>query len=1360
MANQRIRSKKFFITTINDRFPDNVQFNIITLLNSDQNLLINQYGKIFTIKDLGEFDIQRQGNVGVILFFPIDDRINDYTYAFVSFNFFQESSDNQSGNPIELGDLVKIDSIIKSTNNFSKIIQIPLEYSSAKIDIQLSLNDNYQFDQINLTHNEQDLSFINFGTISSGPLTLNSSIGLGTYYSYIENNNIFIDFIPNIPIIDVIDFNSSVVSIANTNFSTSGQQPIRNIVLESKKTSIPRSLNPIAVGVGSHGPEYQTSYYIAQCTDLTNNNTQISEIVVINDRTQSYIVEYAKLNTGGQIGTFSTLKPLDSELLFTPNKDIDVEVTIFQTKISSIVNFSESSDVIDLDNLQIISGINRSGVDGDTVTDFSLTHKGVPIFERLFNGSNSNIVDINNNTILIPGHFFVTGEKVKYVSDEFVSQSTINSIGIAQTSVPGIGITNKLPNDVYIVKVDSTKIKLARTAEDALKILPKTYDFTSTGIGNIHKIISTNQNTKSLISIDNIIQSPIVSTAKTTFVTLNIGIDDFNIGIDDETIFSVGNLIKIDSEIMRVVGISTTNFLIVRRNILGTLREEHLINSVVSQLKGNYNIVDNKIYFSSAPYGSVPQILLSDPIDEQDYSGLEITSTFDGRVFTRSGITLSNEDTYQKNYLFDDISDNFNGITKEFEITSNFDGISGISTDNSILLINNIYQSPEPTNKLLSNVNGYYKLIEEFGETKVNFVGTGISNLSDINTSFIPFGGIIVSVGSTEGFGYQPLVSAGGTAIVSIAGTISQISIGNSGSGYRSGIQTNINVGVKTYSSGIPNIEIVGVASVLNGNVVDVQILNPGFGYTFSNPPEVVFDAPLGYVNIPLIYSNESQIGLGTQASVDLIVSQDSRVLNFNINNYGYGYKKGDILTIPTNGTVGIPTSSSILFEEFKIFVEETYNMNFSGWSMGQFEVLDNLNSKFNGKNKNFQISLEGKPISISKKRGSPIELEYVLLVFINDILQIPFKNYTFTGSIIKFNSPPNGSIENPPYLGDTSKIVFYKGTADVDVEFVEVLDAPKVGDRLTIKSNTKNLTQKNRIIELISSIDSANTNKYSDIGISDNENLLRPVKWCKQTEDLYIFNKPITKDRKIYSPYINPISYLIKNINLDDTEIFVDSVKLFFDYQKENISEKNLSIIEIISNTNNIAEYEKIQNITQFEGDFGNIVGIGSTFISGNPCLVFDFFVPIDSYLRDNELNTGISTEGISGIQTGYRFVVSGTNEGNSNTSFDVNGNVIGIGTFFIDNIYECIDYYQDNTNIVGIGNTNITKVIARVDGYDGVGFGTERIYGKYSWGRISAPFRQFPKEFIINIPAISGISSYPIIRRKTPLRNDLYLP
>jgi hypothetical protein len=1364
MSNSRVRAKKFFITALNERLPDNLQFNVISILNSDSNILTNQYAKVFTLKDLGEFDIVKEDNFGILSFFPNDNRPNDYTYAFSSFNFINQVPTEQFETEF-LGDLVRIKALsIKKTEDFSKIIEIPFDFSSSKLQIQSSTGDNYQFDEISFTHNGSAgvgitvLSNVKYGTIFSGPLIESTSTGLGTYFSYVENDKVFIDFIPSILPLNEIDFNISLVSIANTNFSEEGERGIGNIKLTSKKTSIEVGIGTTVVG--SHDVQSQASYYIAQCTDLDNNNTQISEIVVINSRTQAYLIEYGSIFTEDRIGTFSVLKSLDTELLFTPIEDVNVDVVLFQVQISSFTEFSDLN-ILNLDNFEIESGLNRSG-DGDFVVDFDLTHKQVPIFERLFNGSNPNIVDLTNNTILIPKHFFVTGEKVRYISNEEDESDNSNSIGIDITNIPGIGNTDKLPSEVYVIKVDAIRIKLAKTAEDALKILPESLNLTNLGIGNVHKLVATQQNTKALISIDNVIQSPIRFTDTVSVLSEDVDFSDFSIIVDNEKLFSFNDIIKINDEIMRVssIGIGLTNSMVVARNSLGTNRQNHTAGSFVRKFEGNYNIVNNRLYFTSAPYGLSPITTQDDAFDERDYFGIQTKSSFDGRVFLRSGIPLSTDKAYTGNHIFDDLNNQFNGLDDQFILKENNEDLVGISTNNSIVLLNSVYQSPK--GPLFPNVPGYYELTEEFGETKINFIGQPIQNPSDINTTEVPYGGVIVSVGSTDGFGYQPLVSAGGTAIVSVAGTISQISIGNSGSGYRIGIQTQVNVGIKTYSAGIPNIEFIGTAVVSGGNVVSVNITNSGAGYTSSNPPEVVFDDPIGYTNIPLIYSSQSQPGIGTQATIDIVVGKGTNVIDFNINNFGYGYNVGDILTISTSENVGIPTiSNNDLFTEFQILVDETYNVDFSGWSMGQFEVLDNLDSRFNGRNKNFQISFEGVPISISKKKGSPIELEYVLLIFINDVLQIPIKDYTFSGSVIRFNSAPKGSSIDPPFKGDTSKIIFYKGTEGIDVNFVEILDSPKIGDLLTIKSDFKSLSQKSRIIELISSIDTADTNKYSDFGISEDENLLRPVTWCKQTEDLYIFGKEVTKDRKIYNPYINPVSYLIKNLNDNDTEIFVDSAKLFFDYSKENISSDKLNIIEIISNSENVGEYENISNVQNIEGDFGLIVGIGSTSIVGvsDTCLTFDLFIPQDSFLRDNELNVGISTEGISGIQTGYRFVVSGTNDGSPNLSFDNDGNEISVGTRFLDNIYECFDFSIDSVDIIGIGVTNVTRVITQVNSYDGIsGFGT--FYGKYSWGRITVPFRSSPKSFDINFPATLGISTNPIIRRKNSLKTNLYLP
>ena len=208
---------------------------------------------------------------------------------------------------------------------------------------------------------------------------------------------------------------------------------------------------------------------------------------------------------------------------------------------------------------------------------------------------------------------------------------------------------------------------------------------------------------------------------------------------------------------------------------------------------------------------------------------------------------------------------------------------------------------------------------EASGISSITFTGTATSVAYDPNNANIPVGGYIVSVGSTSGLGYQPLVSAGGTAVVSVAGTITSISIGNTGSGYRSGIQT-VNVGVYTSSTGRTGIEFIGTAAVSNGHIVSVAITNPGSGYLIGSEPVVVFDAPLSYSNIPLIYSEDSPSGVGTQATVDIVVGQGSSIIDFNIRNFGYAYKQNQILTVATGGSTGIPTDTNHIIQRIPTY--------------------------------------------------------------------------------------------------------------------------------------------------------------------------------------------------------------------------------------------------------------------------------------------------------------------------------------------------------------------------------------------------------------------------------------------------------
>ena len=96
------------------------------------------------------------------------------------------------------------------------------------------------------------------------------------------------------------------------------------------------------------------------------------------------------------------------------------------------------------------------------------------------------------------------------------------------------------------------------------------------------------------------------------------------------------------------------------------------------KLGGNYNIVDNYLNFIEAPNGKNPIGTVTNPPSERDFAGITTSSSFNGRVFTRSGVVGSSEETYADNYLYDDISQQFTGQDKDFNLTvSNGTNVTG-----------------------------------------------------------------------------------------------------------------------------------------------------------------------------------------------------------------------------------------------------------------------------------------------------------------------------------------------------------------------------------------------------------------------------------------------------------------------------------------------------------------------------------------------------------------------------------------------------------------------------------------------------------------------------------------------------------
>ena len=187
----------------------------------------------------------------------------------------------------------------------------------------------------------------------------------------------------------------------------------------------------------------------------------------------------------------------------------------------------------------------------------------------------------------------------------------------------------------------------------------------------------------------------------------------------------------------------------------------------------------------------------------------------------------------------------------------------------------------------------------------------------------------------------------------------------------------------------------------------------------------------------------------------------------------------------------------------------------------------------------------------------------------------------------------------------------------------------------------------------------------------------------------------------------------------------------------------------------------------TTIEGDYGIIVGIGTTTIVGvaSTGITFDFYIP-----QDSKLKSGFSLVQ-SGIQTGYLFNVTGTGVNGPVTTLRSDNSVLGIGTTCMDATYQVAHYYHQTKFIssestglnstVGIATT-VTTVVAKIANFTNVvGYGTTATYGDYTWGKVNLTIRLGTKQVFDAVHGTSqaGIGSNPIIRRKNPLRYKGYI-
>ena len=465
------------------------------------------------------------------------------------------------------------------------------------------------------------------------------------------------------------------------------------------------------------------------------------------------------------VAAASTEKILVSSIILGPSIAANTTVTGIGTTNTFFVG-----NVVAVGS-SVITGIANTGL--------------IKVGSGIFSGNNvgvGTVVSVGLNSITST-EVITGGDNRIYFSSDINYGVTLSNPGTATTfrQVYTTGITTDImPETVYAIRVSKDQFKLTGTAGGS----GIGFTFTSEGSGNRHKLTMKKKLEKALITIDGVSQYPIAYTPLSFELSENTpsGTGTIGAGVTFLRLSGISSvrprdILKIDDEFLNITnvglattatgpitGVGTIPVVNVTRGFVGTSSTTHVDGSTVRIYKGSFNIVENKIHFTEAPDGKGNNNRLN-------ASQLALPkSSFNGRVYLRQD--------YTGNKIYDDISLGFNGIGRTFTVYREGENATGLEAGSSIVFINDVFQTPNTPN----NAGNNYDFNEGVGVSSITFTGVkrpGTDEIltvdSDVNQNQIPRGGVIISVASTGGIGYAPLVGAQVDAEIGAGKSISNI---------------------------------------------------------------------------------------------------------------------------------------------------------------------------------------------------------------------------------------------------------------------------------------------------------------------------------------------------------------------------------------------------------------------------------------------------------------------------------------------------------------------------------------------------------------------------------------------------------
>ena len=794
-----LRFNRFLIQTIvgisDNNSKKTVELNELVSLNDDLSIFNLKKGNISN-KDnvVGDFYAELdEFTQDAYLRFDAEDVFNtDYQVKYIQTEYTGLSLDTVSKDIGFINLISTNDSIgIGTTSNILSLGISTFTSFYANFAVVCDTKSDMNYVEVYVTHDGTNsyLSELYFDSTNNEA----STTPIGIFTSYVSGNDLKLDFYntfnSKVKIQGkTVGFGSTAVGISSTyRFKLRGQlNGTERTALYTTNCTISTAGITTAT-VLSFDKTLFSSIKATIQVGLGKTHT-LHQVLLVHDGTDIFTTQYPFLAPTEPlgIGTFNAVySNNDIVLQFYPDAGITTSIKIlsFSEQIYDItddVNLPPELDygsVRDTAGFAFAYGLNSENLN---VTEFSTYYNGFPIFMKTVDPQDTQVFNLSTGVFYVPNHFFSTGEELIY-------RPTSTFIGIAQTALGIVsafdwtGVTTSLlPSKVYAIKDNNDQFRIAARKSDADSGIAVT--FTNRGGGNAHEFEMFKKNPKTIITLNNLVQYPLAYSDLVFTLSKNVGVADTVFSLSGIASVNPKDLLKVDDEYMLItnVGLGTTSIgpitftgdyplVEVKRGSVGSAATTHTTTTSSRIYRGSYNIVKNKIHFTDPPRGS--GFFVSD-VDERNLT--RDRASFSGRVFLRKN--------YESNQIYDSISEKFTGIGATYRLTAQGINTVGLGTTggNGIIFINSIFQAPTTENNLNNNF-AIIEVVSTIGFTSVIFSGISDENGDliisdyDINKNQLPRGGVIVSLGSTVGVGYAPLVGANVAARISGLGTITSI---------------------------------------------------------------------------------------------------------------------------------------------------------------------------------------------------------------------------------------------------------------------------------------------------------------------------------------------------------------------------------------------------------------------------------------------------------------------------------------------------------------------------------------------------------------------------------------------------------